>query len=242
MTPFLSIIIPAFNEENRIHRALDASIEYLKKQKYTSEIIVVSDGSTDRTKETAEEYTNKYPALSVIEYSPNRGKGYAVKTGMLAAKGEYRLFMDADYAVPIEYAGKFLEKAMNGSEIVIGSRGLEESVIETHQQFIREKMAQLFGLLQRSVLKLPFIDTQCGFKLFKQNTAELLFNKITYDCSYFDTELLYIAYYNRIKIEEFPVKWKHDKETRMPIGLKRSLDLFLKLFRIKKIHSSDIKL
>lgn len=236
MNYYLSIIIPAYNEERRLPVSLKTTIDYLKSQPYKSEIIVVSDGSNDMTKELTESFVQEFPSLKVIEYFPNRGKGFAVKTGMLAAAGEYRLFMDADYAVPIEYLARFLSQMNQNDSIVIGSRALKDSVIETHQPFFREKIAQLFGLLQRLILSLPFKDTQCGFKLFSKNTAEKLFNQITYDCSYFDAELIYIAFKSKIPVIEVPVKWKHDMETRMPIGIKRSFDLVRKLFRIRRIH------
>ncbi len=232
----VSIIIPAYNEEKRLPETLRHTIDYLKSQPYESEIIVVSDGSKDRTKDTAEAFIKDFPSLRVFEYSPNRGKGFAVKTGMLTATGEYRLFMDADYAVPIEYLEKFLSLMSGSEKIIIGSRGLKDSIIETHQMFFREKLAQLFGVLQRFVLGLPIRDTQCGFKLFRKSITEDLFRKIKYDCSYFDAELLYIAYKSKLPIEEVPVKWKHDMETRMPIGIKRSIELVIKLFKIKKIH------
>lgn len=232
----VSVIIPAYNEEKRIPETLRHAIDFLKNQPYESEIIVVSDGSKDRTKETAEAFIKEFPSLRVIEYAPNRGKGFAVKTGMIAAKGEYRLFMDADYAVPIEYLSKFLAVMNKDDKIVIGSRGLKDSIIETHQPFLREKMAQLFGALQRLVLGLPIKDTQCGFKLFTMKTAEELFSQIKYDCSYFDAELIYIAYKSNIQIEEVPVRWRHDMETRMPVGLKRSIDLLIKLFRIRQMY------
>jgi glycosyltransferase involved in cell wall biosynthesis len=239
MKYYVSIVIPAFNEEKRLPAALRNTIEFLKKQQYSAEIIVVSDGSKDGTKNTVDSFVHEFPSLWLIEYFPNRGKGFAVKTGMLAARGEYRLFMDADYAVPIDYLSDFLIAMDSDDKIIIGSRALKGSLIQTHQQYIREKLAKLFGVLQRFVLKLPVMDTQCGFKLFGAKTAEKLFNQITYDCAYFDAELLYIAHRSKIPIEEVPVKWKHDMETRLPVGFMRSLELVRKLFGIKKIHKFD---
>jgi dolichyl-phosphate beta-glucosyltransferase len=239
LSKFISIIIPAFNESSRISRALIPTIDFLKNQNYESEIIVVNDGSTDKTSDRVKEYSSDFKDLKIIEYSPNRGKGYAVKAGMLQAEGKYRLFMDADYAVPIEYLKSMLKEITN-YDIVIGSRGLKESVKETRQNFFREKLAILFGKIQRIILNLPIIDTQCGFKLFTDSSAELLFNLITLECSLFDAELLYIAQNKKMRIKEYPVRWKHDNETRLPIGIKRSIELLFKLFRIRSIHKLKV--
>jgi len=233
---YISIIIPAYNEEKRIGRTLNSIINYLKKKEYSSEIIVVSDGSIDNTKIIVRTVQDKYQNLVFIEYFPNRGKGFAVKKGMSIAKGKFRLFMDADYSVPIEYLDTFLSLINYNCDIVIGSRGLKQSQIETHQSFIRELAAKIFGVIQRVILRLPFIDTQCGFKLFTKESAEILFPLITFSCAYFDAELLYIAYHSKMNIGEIGVRWKHDGETRLPIGIIRILDLVKKLFMIKRLH------
>lgn len=231
----LSIIIPAYNEENRLTCCLTNTIKFLNNQKYDAEIIVVCDGCTDRTAETAISFQSKFQNLRVIEYLPNRGKGYAVKKGMLEAKGGIRMFMDADCSVPIETVTDFIKQIENGNDIVIGARGLNESNILIHQNFFRETAGKLFGRIQMQILKIPFLDTQCGFKMFTQKAAEFLFQQVKYDCSYFDAELIYIAYRAGMKIKEMPVIWKHDGITRMPIGLKRTIDLIKKLFRLKNL-------
>jgi glycosyltransferase involved in cell wall biosynthesis len=233
---FLSIIIPAFNEEKRIPMALVPTIDFLKKQSFTSEIIVVSDGSQDQTKVVAESFKNIFQNLSVIEYSPNRGKGYAVKTGMLNARGKYRLFMDADYAVPIEHVDKFLMMIDKDFDIVIGSRAVKQAYIEKHQPFFREFLAKCFGRMQQIILGLPIRDSQCGFKLFTDKMADYLFNRIVFDCAYFDAELLYLACREKARIAEVGVHWKHDDNTRLPIGILRSFDLLKKMFIIRIIH------
>jgi glycosyltransferase involved in cell wall biosynthesis len=241
MQRYLSIVIPAYNEANRIQRSLSPAIEYLRGKNFDSEIIVVSDGSTDRTKEVVELYKKDFENLTLINYSPNRGKGYAVKTGMLTAKGKFRLFMDADYAVPIKYLDFFLEKINDNCDIVIASRSAQQSKILEHQSFIRENLAKMFGRFQHALLKLPFVDTQCGFKLFTSTSAEELFSLITNECSYFDTELLYVAHLNSFKICEIGVEWTHDHETRLPITLGRSIDLIIKLFKIRYSKRIRIK-
>lgn len=237
MVPYISIIIPAFNEAKRLPGTLTRTIEFLKAQSYSSEIIVVSDGSIDETKKVASSFCGSYPNLRVIEYFPNHGKGYAVKKGISEATGEYRLFMDADYAVPIEYLSTFMSMINHKYDIVIGSRGLRQSQIESHQPFLRELAAKTFGLIQRIILRLPILDTQCGFKLFTKEASEKLFSKTTFDCAYFDAELLYIAYFSGMQIGEIGVRWNHDGETRLPIGVKRTVEILKKLFLIKNIHS-----
>jgi dolichyl-phosphate beta-glucosyltransferase len=233
---YLSIIIPAFNEEKRLPSTLTATIDYLKRQRYSSEIIVVSDGSIDKTKEIAESFRETFPKLIVIEYSPNCGKGYAVKIGMQKANGSYRLFMDADSAVSIEFLDQLMWRAKNGADIVIGSRGMSGSTIENHQGFFREFLAKVFGFIQRFILVLPISDTQCGFKLFTRNAADSLFPQVIFDCAYFDAELLYIALKNRYNIAEVGVHWSHDGETRLPVDLNRSIDIIKKLFLIQYYH------
>jgi glycosyltransferase involved in cell wall biosynthesis len=237
---FLSIVIPAFNEEGRLSGTLVPTIEFLKKQEYRNEIIVVSDGSTDKTREVAESLVPSFPTLRVIEYFPNRGKGYAVKTGMYAAAGKYRLFMDADYAVSIDYLPAFLSQAHQGYDIVIASRVLADSRIERHQPFSRESAAMIFGKIQRFFLHLPFPDTSCGFKLFTEYSAAKLFQKMTFNCAYFDTELILIAYRSGIKIKEVAVHWRHDGETRLPIGVRRTLDIIKKLIVLRFVRTNVV--
>jgi len=215
------------------------AIKFLNGQHYLSEIIVVSDGSQDKTKEVAEKFRAKFPRLRVIEYFPNCGKGAAVKKGMSEAKGEYRLFMDADYAVSIEYIPTFLSMINPNYDIVIASRSLPESKVQRHQPFLRELAGKGFGLLQKVVLGLPFFDTQCGFKLFTKTAAEDLFSRITFSCAYFDAELLYIAHHSKMKIGEIAVCWRYDGETRLPIGLRRTAELIMKLFLMRVIHRKN---
>ncbi len=232
---YLSIIIPCYNEEKRLPNALAQTIPYIKSQNLDCEIIVVSDGSTDKTTQIAASFQPEFPSLRIMDYTGNRGKGYAVKKGMLEAQGEYRLFMDADLAVPVEYIGKILHTAAE-HEIVIGSRGLKDSHVEEHQHVFREYGAKMFWFLQRIVTGLKYVDTQCGFKIFSAHAAQELFPLITFDCAYFDTELLYIAKRKGISIGELGVRWKHDGFTHLPIGPARMIDLVIKLFRIRKLH------
>lgn len=237
----LSIVIPAFNEEQRLPLCLEKTIRYVKDQSYETEVIVVCDGCTDKTPSIARSFTKPYDKLRVIEYSPNRGKGYAVKRGVLEAKGDIILFMDADHSVPIETVSSFIARIENGYDIVMGARHLKDTVIVQHQMFLRELAGKAFGRLQKFILKIPYYDTQCGFKLFTKKAADFLFPKIKYECSYFDAELIYIAHNSGFKIIEMPVEWTHDGVTTMPVGFKRTIDLLQKLLRLKKLHKETIE-
>lgn len=238
--PFLSVIIPAFNEERRLPSCLESVVAFLSARPFRSEIIVVTDGSRDRTAEVARSFEGQFSNLQTIEFKQNKGKGFAVKAGMLAATGQFRLFMDADCAVPIDFAPELLQEALNGAEIVIGSRGLKESKFIARQGFVRQQLAIAFGYLQRVVLQLPYLDTQCGFKLFTELAANHYFPLLTFDCAYFDAELLYIAHRSGSVIREVPVTWRHDQETRLPIGTKRTIEIVRKLFSIRAIHRNTV--
>ena len=240
MKYYLSVIIPAFNEAKRLPGTLEKTIHFLNAQPYASEIIVVTDGSTDGTAEVAESFKTRYPGLTVLSFEKNKGKGFAVRAGMLRATGQLRLFMDADYAVPIEYVQTFIDSIGAGADIVIASRALKDSKLCVKQGFARRVLAQAFGKLQRLILALPFPDTQCGFKMFRAESAESLFRLLQYNCAYFDAELLYVAHHLGTKVAEIGVDWTHDQETRLPIGLVRSLDLFKKLLLIRKIHRTTV--
>jgi len=233
---FLSIVIPAYNEGRRLPRTLRETIKYLSAQTLASEIIVITDGSTDDTIAVAESFSDEFPNLKVIAFKQNKGKGFAVKAGLQAATGKYRLFMDADYAVPIEYVDQFLEQANKGYEIVIASRALKDSKLSMQQSFARRSFGQAFGIIQKAVLGMPFVDTQCGFKLFSAHAVETIIPLVTYDCAYFDAELLYVAHRLKTNVQEVGVEWHHDQETRLPIGFRRSLDLLRKLMMIRSIH------
>jgi len=232
----LSLIIPAYNEEQRISGCLMPTIEFLNKLNSESEIIVVCDGCTDNTEAAAGAFKKDFNNLKIIKYSSNRGKGFAVKKGMLEAKGNLRIFIDADYAVPIETLTGFLEAVNDGFDLIIGSRGHPSTKIIQHQKFFRELAGKGFGRLQKFILDIPFYDTQCGFKLYTKEAAEFIFNKVKFECSYFDAEAMYIAYFSRMKIKEMPVEWRHDGITRMPVGPVRIADLLKKMFKIKKLH------
>jgi dolichyl-phosphate beta-glucosyltransferase len=235
----LSIVIPAFNEEDRLQAAIRKTLDFLVNQSFKAELIIVCDGCTDNTAEISRKFINENTNIRVIEYSPNRGKGYAVKTGVMNSNGDQILFMDADLSVPVNTITAFTEQINNGYDIIIGARNHKDTIILEHQMFLRELAGKLFGQIQKFILKIPFDDTQCGFKMFKKEAAIKLFSKIKYDCSYFDAEIIYLAYNGGLKIKEMPVTWKHDGITRMPIGISRTIDLLKKLFKLKSLHKIE---
>lgn len=234
----LSIIIPAYNEEDRIIRTLEASLAFLNQQDFHSEIIVVSDGSTDLTKSVVAGFdAGEKVDLRVIEYHPNRGKGYAVRTGMLAGKGEMILFMDADYAVPIEEITKGMNLIASGFDVAMGSRAVSGAVVADHQNFFRELSARLYTMIQMAYLGIFFKDTQCGFKLYTKTAARRLFALQKLNSVIFDPEILWLAKKTGLRVVEFPVNWRHVGNSRIQYdSLKKSLFVFQELFRIRKLH------
>lgn len=235
----LSIIIPAYNEEDRIVRTMAETVSYLSRQDYTSEIIVVSDGSTDRTRRVVEEWPDpgESVTLKVIEYHPNRGKGYAVRLGMLEGSGETVMFMDADYSVPVEAVECGYELIENGHDIAIASRTVSGAIVAQHQNIFRELSAKIYTWIQNRYLGIRYGDTQCGFKIFTRAAAQRLFGKQKLESVIFDPEILWLAAGEGFRVAEFPVEWTHVEGSRIQYdSLKKSLFVFRELFRIKKLH------
>lgn len=230
----LSFVIPVYNEEDRIVESLEKVWDYLSSQKYNFEIVVVDDGSTDNTLKKLEEYKDK---IKVISYNPNRGKGAAVRTGMLQAKGKYRIFSDADLSTPIYEIEKLLEKLKSGADICIGSRAIDPTLIKKHQPFYREFMGKTFNKFVQLIVFRGIEDTQCGFKGFTDKAAELVFSKAKIDGFSFDVEILYLASKAGLKIEQVPVEWYNDSRTKVN-PLRDSINMFIELFKIKKLHSN----
>jgi dolichyl-phosphate beta-glucosyltransferase len=233
--PYLSIIIPAYNEETRIVRTLSETFDYLDNQKYESEVIVVNDGSSDRTCEKALAFEGR--GLRLIENPGNRGKGYSVRNGMMQAKGEILLFYDADLATPTSEIIKVIGPiAEDRYDVVFGSRALNRSLIGTHQSMMREKIGQTFNLIQYLFTKLDFKDTQCGFKAFRLKAARSIFPLQRIDGFGFDPEILYIAQKQGWRLLETPVRWNHVDGSKInPIGA--SIEM---LFEVISIRVNDL--
>jgi len=237
---YLSVIIPAYNEERRLPKTLREINEYLKKQPFESEIIVVSDGSRDRTVEVAKNLIPEIKNLRVIEFKENRGKGFGVKEGMLKALGNFCLFTDADNSTSIEEVEKMLSHFRQGYDIVIGSRDVEGAILDPPQPKIRRILGEGFKFFRKLILNLWEIeDTQCGFKCFKKEAAKKIFPKCKIDRFAFDPEILMIAKKFRYKIKEIPVYWRNDPESKVKPKsiIKMAIDLFkIKLNLIKGLY------
>lgn len=222
--PYLSIVIPAYNESARIVKTLENILSYLKDKKFETELIVVDDGSSDATKAIVEKFSER--GIRLISNGTNHGKGYAVKRGMLAAKGDWILFTDADLSTPIEELDRFLE--LHDYDILIASRALRDSRIITHQPFYREFGGKLINFFVQ-LIALPGIkDTQCGFKLFRKNCAQKIFARQTLNGWGFDAEILFIAKRLGCRILELPVLWKNDPDTKVKpfqTGFRMLMDL-----------------
>jgi glycosyltransferase involved in cell wall biosynthesis len=227
----LSIVIPAFNEESRLPRTLDSVIAFVRSRPYQTEIIVVDDGSSDRTLDIVNSYRQTYPGLRFVSNGGNRGKGYAVRHGMLEALGEISLFSDADLSTPIEEADKLLAAIRERNfDAAIGSRAMDRSLIQVHQSAIREWAGIFFNRMVQLILGIPFSDTQCGFKAFRTERARIIFEQQRIERFGFDPEILFLAKRYGLRVAEIPVRWSHDAATKVNVaadGLRMFLELIL---------------
>jgi dolichyl-phosphate beta-glucosyltransferase len=229
---YLSVIIPAYNEEKRLPRTLREINDYLSRQNFDYEIIVVSDGSTDRTCEVVESLKSEIQKLKIICEKINRGKGYGVKIGMLNAKGKFRLFTDADNSTPISEIEKFWPEFEKGADVVIASRDLKGAILDPPQTLFRRFVGEVFKYLRKIIVGLWEIeDTQCGFKCFKGEVAEKIFPKCKIERFAFDPEVLLIAKKMGFKIKEVPVYWKNDLQSK--VKFKSMVKMLIDLFKIR---------
>jgi len=235
VAPFLSVVIPAYNEEKRLPESLAAALDFLKKQTYASEIIVSDDGSQDRTVAVAEEQLKGFPH-QILVAPQNRGKGHAVRQGMLAATGNYLLFTDADFSTPIEEVTKFLAHLEKDQDVVIGSRALPDSKIEIHQNFLRETMGKVFNFLAQSWAFKGVHDSQCGFKAFRREAAHKLFNLQKLDGFSFDVEIVYLTQKLGYRLLELPVIWRNSAQSRVQV-FRDPLMMFWDVLRIRSLHT-----
>jgi dolichyl-phosphate beta-glucosyltransferase len=213
--PFLSVVIPAYNEEARIAKSLEKIYLYLQKQSYTYELIVVDDGSRDQTIRVVTDIFKRIEQGMLLVNEVNRGKGYSVRKGMLASTGDYVLFSDADLSTPIEEVEKLLQPLQQGVDIAIGSRALKDSEVRIHQPFYREYMGKIFNVVLRLLMITNLHDTQCGFKCFRGDVARQLFKKVTFERFSFDVEVLFLAGLQGYTVTEVPVQWFNEPNTRV---------------------------
>jgi len=235
---FLSVVIPAYNEEDRLPHTLQAVIGYLKKQDYTWEIAVVDDGSKDNTAKLVREASVAEPRVKLLQYGGNRGKGYAVRYGMTHVAGKFRLFTDADNSTSIDHFAKFLPIFDLGFDVVIGSRDIKGANIAVHQPWWKEKMGDL-GNLWIQFWAVPGIhDTQAGFKVFRDYAAQDVFPYLTIDRWGFDVEALAVTRLRDYKISEQPIHWINDPNSKVSTSayfdvLKEVVQVRLNMWRKK---------
>src|SRR5437870_121164 len=219
MLPALSIVIPCFNEESRIGQTLRLTLDYLAANAPESELIVVNDGSTDATGAIARERLKSAEVPTrLLENFPNRGKGAAVRSGLLAARTVIGLFSDADLSTPLEETPKLIEAIANVElDIAFGSRALDRSLIGVRQPWRREQAGRIFNLLVRLATGMPFWDTQCGFKAFRLDVCRPILEKAHTIGFAFDVELLFLAHRAGLRLREIPVRWNHAEGSKVRV-------------------------
>ncbi len=234
--PFLSVVIPTFNEESRISGTLSLVVEYLASQDYEWEIVVADDGSQDRTAQFAGRVIVEQPNVRILRL-PHRGKGWAVKNGMLAAQGEYRLLCDADLSVPIAQVERLLPPLGSGTDIVLGSREAPGAA-RIGEPARRHLMGRVFNLLVSRLAVPGVADTQCGFKCFRGEAAKDLFQRQTMDGFSFDVEVLFLARKRGLTFSEIGVDWYYRSQSKVrPVS--DSLTMTLDLLKIRWRHRNQ---
>ena len=232
----ISIVIPAYEEDARVGDSIAKILSYLMDQRARAELIVVDDGSEDSTAATAEQAFQAFPEVSsrVIRYEKNRGKGFAVKTGLLAAQADIALFSDADLSTPIEELPKLVDPIRNNEyDVTFGSRALDRSLIGTHQPWRREQGGKVMNLIIRTMSGLPFADTQCGFKAFNMTKFRPLLDRMTVDRFGFDVEFLFVANYHGLRLSEIPVRWNNVEGSKVSV-VRDTRRMFTELAQIRR--------
>lgn len=232
MTNLISLIIPAYKEEMRLAASLETILNYIKKTNLNFEVIVVDDGSKDNTSKVASSFED----IKLIALPYNQGKGAAVREGMLNAKGDLRVFTDADLSTPIYELEKLISSFNLGYDVVIGSRALDTNLIKKHQPFYREYMGKIFNLIVQMLVVRGIKDTQCGFKGFSAKSAIDIFSKTKINGFGFDVEVIYLANKLSYKIKEIPVEWYNDERSKVH-PIKDSYRMFKEILKIRNLHS-----
>ncbi len=235
--PYLTLIIPCYNEDKLIEDTLATVSAYLSAEDYSYEVIVVDDGSRDRTVEISKIFAKTHPEFRVVENIKNRGKGFSVKNGFLNARGEYACFTDADLSTPVEEISKLLKWYEDGYDVGIGSRSIKGSDVAVHQPWWRELMGKTFNLLVQLLTIKGIKDTQCGFKGFSKKAYKDVFPRQRIEGFGFDVETLFIAEKHGYRIKEIPVQWFNRFESRVnPL-----IHPFMMMMDLVKIRLNDIR-
>jgi glycosyltransferase involved in cell wall biosynthesis len=220
MKPELSFVIPAYHESERLGTPLKTILDYISTNGLNAEVIVVDDGSSDATSDVAKRAFAAMPDIAgnVIKYEKNRGKGFAVKTGLLAANADIAVFTDADLSTPIEETPKLVDPIRNGEfDVTFGSRAMDRSLIGTHQPWRREQGGKVMNFIIRKMSGLPFQDTQCGFKAFSMPRFRPLLDVMTIDRFGFDVEFLFVAQHHGLRLKEVPVRWNDVEGSKVSV-------------------------
>ena len=235
--PFLTVVVPVYNESQRVWH-LREILAYFSGKGFNFEVIVVDDGSTDNTAEEVRRIFKKYPSklVKIVSYPHNRGKGFAVKTGMLAGKGKYSLFTDIDLSTPVSEWDK-LAPFLTSDDVIIGVRRRPGAKILVHQPLIREWLGRGFTKLSQWIAGYPISDFTCGFKCFNREAVDLIFPKLTISGWGFDTQGLYLAVKKGLKIREVPMVWKNDGMTKV----KLAKDIFGSLRDLIRVRMTDLR-
>lgn len=229
----LSIILPMYNEEARVGASLEKLVAYMRERPYTWELLAVDDGSTDGTRAIVDAFiaTTPHSPIRLLE-EPHRGKGHAIQAGVARARGAYLLFSDTDLSTPIDELERFLPLVESTYDIVIGSR--ESAGAQRHNEpFSRHLVGRLYNGLVRSLTVKGFHDTQCGFKIFRRETARFLFRQLTIERFSFDVEILYLAQKHGMKIGELPVPWFYEPHSKMRV-IRDGIQMGLDVLRIRR--------
>lgn len=214
--PFYSIIIPAYNEAERLGASLERVLRYISESRWSAEIIVVNDGSRDHTSQVVQEYARLNSIVRLLENPGNRGKGFSVRNGMLNAFGQVLLFTDADLSSPIEEASKLFAVIERGeADVAIGSRYLQSELQTRKQPLHRRMLGRAFNLALRTILGLSYVDSQCGFKAFNRKAVTTIFPSMKIERWGFDPEILFLAHRYGLRVVEVPVSWAHDHRSKI---------------------------
>jgi dolichyl-phosphate beta-glucosyltransferase len=246
MKPDVSIVVPAFDEEERLGNSLAGMLAYLSGRELPAELVVVDDGSSDRTADVARDAASAFPQIKtkVIRYEQNRGKGYAVKTGLLASEADIALFSDADLSTPIEEMPKLVDPIAAGEfDVTFGSRAIDRSLIGTHQPWRREQGGRVMNLIIKMMSGLRFLDTQCGFKAFNLVKFRPLLDLMIIDRFGFDVEFLFVANCHGLRLAEIPVRWNDVAGSKVNV-IRDTRRMFSELAQIRKnakIGGYDLK-